>query len=473
MTAAVLAVALLSAAAASARSLGRAINVSCTGQAALVAAINSANSAGGGTINLPAGCHIELFTADNGENGLPVITTPIVVNGNHATIDGTGSVRVFEVDGPGGKLWLRDVRITGGSADDGGGIANFGGSVRLNSSQVIGNTATDAGGGIASATFDPSSPARLVLIDSDVNGNSQTSNDSTTALGGGGIANLDGSAVLLRSDVLRNTAQGFVGGGIANGDYLGTGGSSTMTLDYTCVNGNSAPNAGGGGIQNLLGSVTLYGSQVDNNTSLNGGGISSGSAGTSGTAKLRIHDSQVNGNTATAGGGGEGPPVAAGGIANGSMTWIDHSQIERNNAPHGIGGGIVNHGRMIVKSSQVSGNTAAAGGFSGSGAGILNSEGPPGTTPANLTLVWTRVIHNTAGSGGYGGGIANGVPLPAGPPPLVGGTVSLWHTLVAGNFAGHGGGIFSNGGTVKLHAGSKVTANAVDNCEPTSLPCGP
>ena len=333
-----------------------------------------------------------------------------------------------------------------------------------------GNTASDAGGGIASGTFDPSSVANLMVIDSIVSGNQQTSNDSNTALGGGGIANLDGTVLLLRSDVIGNSAQGFVGGGIANGDYLGTGGDSALTLDYSCVNGNAAPNAGGGGIQNLLGTVTLNGSQVNGNTSLNGAGISSGNAGSPGTAKLTLHYSQVNANTASAGGGGGGPPVAAGGIANGSKARIDHSQVEHNKAPNGIGAGIVNHGLMTVKSSEVSGNTASASGFNGSGGGILNSEGPPGTTPAVLTLIRTRVIHNSAGSGGYGGGIANGVPLP-GPMPLIGGKLVLWHTIVAANTAAHGGGIFNNLGTVKLFAASKVTGNTPDNCEPTLGTC--
>ena len=77
------------------------------------------------------------------------------MNGNGATIDGTGAVRVFEVDGPGGNLSLNNVTITGGSADNGGGIENVGGTVTLNFSTVTRNTATDAGGGIASATFDP------------------------------------------------------------------------------------------------------------------------------------------------------------------------------------------------------------------------------------------------------------------------------------------------------------------------------
>jgi len=163
---------------------GTSMSVPCTGQAALVAAINAANSAGGGTINLAAGCDYALTTADNGENGLPVVTTRIGVNGNGATIDGTCAVRVFEVDGPGGNLSLQNVTITGGSADIGAGIENAGGSMTLNQSQVTGNSAAVAGGGIASATFDPSSVAQLTLNNSSVTDNNQSAGPADGGLGG-------------------------------------------------------------------------------------------------------------------------------------------------------------------------------------------------------------------------------------------------------------------------------------------------
>ena len=91
------------------------------------------------------------------------------MNGNGATIDGTGKVRVFEVDGPGGNLTLNNVTVTGGAATDfGGGIANMGGVVTLNHSRVTRNMAAEAGGGIASATFDPASVAKLTLNNSAV-----------------------------------------------------------------------------------------------------------------------------------------------------------------------------------------------------------------------------------------------------------------------------------------------------------------
>ena len=98
------------------------VNVPCSsGAAGLVAAVNAANGSGGGTINLAWRCTYALTTADNGENGLPVVTSRIAVNGNGATISGSGAVRIFEVDGPGGNLSLQNVTLTGGSASDFGG----------------------------------------------------------------------------------------------------------------------------------------------------------------------------------------------------------------------------------------------------------------------------------------------------------------------------------------------------------------
>jgi hypothetical protein len=54
----------------------------------LVDAINAANLAGGGTLNLAHRCDYQLTTSpDDSENGLPPITTPITINGSQATIE--------------------------------------------------------------------------------------------------------------------------------------------------------------------------------------------------------------------------------------------------------------------------------------------------------------------------------------------------------------------------------------------------
>jgi hypothetical protein len=449
-------------------------NVPCS-TAALVSAINAANSAGGGTINLAPGCHYSLTAPDNGENGLPVVTSQIAVNGNGATIDGTDSVRILEVDGPGGNLSMQNVTLTGGSAADfGGAIANIGGTVSLNHSQVTGNTAGDAGGGIASATFDPSSVAKLTLNNSSVTDNQQTSpsTEEDGGLGGGGIVSILGTATLNHSRVNGNDAQGFVGGGIATGDYFNfSSTSSVLTLNGSQVDNNTAPNAGGGGgIQNLLGSVTVNNSEVNGNTSPNGGGIASGSGGNVAplVSHLTLNNSRVNGNTATlVPVQGEGPPFAGAGIANGGEASLNNSEVDNNTASHAAGAGIVNHGRMTVNNSEVNGNNAAGSGLAASGGGILNAQGPPGTDTTTLTLNNSRVNNNHAG--GDGGGIANGVPFPG--MGLTGGALALHNTQVTGNSAAHGGGIFNSGGSVAL-SNTAVTGNTPDNCEPPGTIAG-
>ena len=66
--------------------------------------------------------------------------------------------------------------------------------------------------------------------------------------------------------------------------------------------------------------------------------------------------------------------------------------------------------------------------------------------------------------------IANGVPLP-GPMPLVGGALKLVNSLVIGNTAAAGGGIFNNLGTVTVLK-ALITGNHPDNCEPTGTITG-
>jgi hypothetical protein len=158
-----------------------------------------------------------------------------------------------------------------------------------------------------------------------------------------------------------------------------------------------------------------------------------------------------------------GPPIAAGGLANGGSAILNQSEVDNNTASHTSGGGIVNHATMTLNHSRVVGNSAAGEGVLSSGGGIVNADGPPGTPPAVLTLNQSAVDDNSAG--GDGGGIANGIPL-GGPMPLVGGQITMNQSEVVGNSALHGGGVFNSGGTVALH-NSRIVDNTPDNCEPS------
>src|SRR5262249_57932246 len=158
--------------AATAAAASASVSVACGDSVGLVAAMNTVNAAGGGSIDLAAGCTYSLTTRDNtvmGGNGLPVVVSPITINGKNATIAGNKTnFRIVAIDGTsGGSLTLNGVTITGGhvsgmmAAGAGGGILNLSGALTLNSAVVTHNFASDAGGGIANgfgatATFSKS-----------------------------------------------------------------------------------------------------------------------------------------------------------------------------------------------------------------------------------------------------------------------------------------------------------------------------
>jgi hypothetical protein len=386
--------------------------------AALIAAISAANSRGGGTINLAPGCTYRLTTVNNsnptnpivGANGLPVITTPVTINGAHTTIARSSSApsfRLFEVDGPGGSLKLNNLTLTGGSSPAGGALLNAEGAVTLNHSRVIGNTAAMGGGGLASGVIDPN----------------------------------------------------------------GVGPIGTLTLNFSQVTGNTALSGGGGGLLNHAGTATLNFSQVTGNTSGGGGGgIASGpgNGGTAGSSTLVLAGSQVNHNTSTG-----GPMAGAGGIANGGVATITGSQVNENTAPGAPGGGILNHGTMTITGSQVNGNTAPtdSSGDLGDGGGIANINfdlvlGVPNPPPSGvLTIIGSQVNGNSAS--GLGGGIADVGINTDGTPTAPAGTLTLKFVLVTGNTAGvDGGGLYTSPGSPVSFKASLIIKNKPDNCVP-------
>ncbi len=395
-----------------------AVNVPCSGSeggaAGLIAAINTANSSGGGTINLARRCTYQLTSADNvnpipmlgGANGLPVVTTQITMNGHDTTIAGNGAgFRIFEVDGPTGNLTLQDLTLTGGASPAGGAIFNIEGAVTLNHSQVTGNTATLGGGGIASGVVDPSHLGPI------------------------------GTLTLNHSHVNANTVLGIPGMG-----------------------------GGGGGILNHAGTATLNFSQVNGNTSAGGGGgIASGSGGTAGSATLILKFSQVNNNTSNG-----GMMSGAGGIANGGVATITLSEVNNNTAPGGAGGGILNHGTMTINLSEVNGNHAPNNGVSdGVGGGIANLNfGLPGT--GALTVNLSEVNDNSA-SGPGGGIFETGFNMDGSLAP--GGPLVLNHSQVRDNTSVAGGGIFATAGSPVTLKHTSVRDNTPDNCfPPGSIP---
>ncbi|MET7539096.1 hypothetical protein [Streptomyces sp. NPDC005507] len=249
--------------------------VACS-ETALRTAINTANSTpGGDTLNLRPGCLYKLTTE------LPAITSPVVINGNLATITRTsGTFRILTVNG--GNLTLRSAVLSNGDATGspvqngaggaivvtgngtlnlsgsvirnnhaafGGGVSVFSGSVaNLSADTFTGNSATQNGGGLVS-------DGTVTVNLSQFRGNSAGS-------AGGGIASI-GTLTVNVSNIVNNTAPNG-GGGLANGVPSASGGTSKVTASN--ISNNSASGVNPGGIYNNGGTVTLHADRVAANT---------------------------------------------------------------------------------------------------------------------------------------------------------------------------------------------------------------
>jgi hypothetical protein len=308
----------------------------------------------------------------------------VIVSGLGTVIDGNGRSRVFNIYNR-ANVTLKDLTVTHGTADAGGGILNTGALTLVHttvmSNLAVGNPTGSVGGGI-SQTGIAGGPVSLRLSDgSIVLGNA-------AAVAGGGIANTacggNASVTIDESSVTGNAVTnptgtfGSVGGGILNTTFTdapvcsGGGVASVVLDDGASVDHNSAPTAAGGIINNTSGpgaaTVTLNdGSGIRDNTAGVGGGVLNTtnfpSAPT--TAVVRLSDdSTVSNNTASQVGGGILNSAVG---ATGSTTKValqDASTVTMNTAPFG-GGGIWTTQPAVV--------TGAAGRVTGN---VVNDCGP-------------------------------------------------------------------------------------------------
>jgi hypothetical protein len=351
-----------------------------SGERGLINAIHNATN--GDVLSLAQGCIYTLTDHDNsdpnlGDNGLPVISQRLTIEGNGATITRAQSAskfRIFEI-ASGGDLTLINLTVDNGDADDGGDI-------------TLNKWRKGRGGGIYNLGI-------LKVINSIFSHNIST-------LGGGGIGNGDpsdfnpnnptsvASGNLTLSDTVLFGNSSFIGGAIANGL------TSTMNLTGSTISLNTGVGGGVGNQGNaIMDKCTISG----NISATNGGGILNG-------GRLFLTNSPVTGNSATAGDGG--------GILNvaGAIATLTHSDVSGNSATSD-GGGIANGGHMTLTQSNVTANNAGQ-----NGGGIANKSGA-----ATLALTHSDVTDNKAGQVQNGGGIFN----------QTGNTVTLNQSTVAGN----------------------------------------
>jgi CSLREA domain-containing protein len=310
-------------------SLREAITAANTNTASGPGAGECAAGSGADTISF-AGNYTITLSAGFGQ--LPIVTSPITINGNgaantviraHASPN-TATMRVFYVNS-GGNLTLNRVTVRNGRCngsctllvDSGGGILNFG-TLKVTSSVITANSASSLGGGIYSQL------ATLTVTNSVVRGNS--------ADHGGGIES-SGTLTVAKSTFSGNSTPGL-GGGIDS--------SGTLTVTNSTFSGNSAFD--GGGIAHS-GSSTV--AKVTNSTfsgnsaELFGGGIFS-----SDNSILTVTNSTLSGNAASGAGAAGGGIYKFAGTGSGTVT-LKNTIVANSTDGGNCAGTIINGGNNL------------------------------------------------------------------------------------------------------------------------------
>ncbi|MGQ0620080.1 MAG: choice-of-anchor Q domain-containing protein [Panacagrimonas sp.] len=266
-----------------------------------------------------------------GNNGLPIITSAITIQGNNSTIAravGAPAFRIFMIDQ--GHLSLNQTTVTGGITSDtagqnytrtGGGVFVRSGSLTLTNSTVSGNVAGIYGGGVSVGGF--SGGANAVIENSTISGNTSgyrgggvfglvsgiavsnsTISGNRSGQRGGGLDNIYGTMTVTDSTVSGNVIELF-GGGVHGQSQTG----ATTTLTRTLVSGNvSVAGAGGAEITgNINGAIVSGGSNLFGHGGLSTGlalanftqgpsDLTATSDGTDSTALLDILDTVLDDN---------------------------------------------------------------------------------------------------------------------------------------------------------------------------------
>ncbi|MFE4776038.1 hypothetical protein [Streptomyces sp. NPDC056713] len=324
-------------------------HISC-GQTALKNAIRNLNMAGGGSLRLARNCVYTLTTPDNStsgsNNGLPVITTRVTVDGNGSTIrrstkQGTPDFRIFQIKSP-GHLTLSNLTIRDGRAQGvGGGIwlSEAGTSLTLRDVEIRNNAAftspnfTSSGGGI------------------DNDGGTVTARDTVIADNfagnGGGMDQDDGTASIRNSKIIDNTSSSSGGGIWASG---------TLSLTDSTVSGNSGSYGGvqgfgaGGGMNLSQATTRLTRTTVSHNTQ--GGPVGDGGGIRNSDGRLTVDASTIYANRTT------GAGARGGGLANvnGATATLTHSSVTYNVANTDPGGILNEGGTVNLVSTRVENN---------------------------------------------------------------------------------------------------------------------
>ncbi|MDR1900829.1 MAG: cadherin-like beta sandwich domain-containing protein [Treponema sp.] len=348
-----------------------------------------------------------------------------------------------------------DLTITGGNADNGGGVrVEENGKFTMNGGTISGNSARDDGGGVAI------SKGSFIMNGGIITGN-------TTDDNGGGVAICDGGSFTMNGGTISGNESVSDGHGAAI-----LGGNSSFTMNGGTISGNTTHNSGsgsGGGVHINGGAFTMHGGNIIENSANNGGGVYIYNGGRFAMDGASI----ISGNSADSSGGGVY-------VGNNDSFTMSGGTISENSSS-GSGGGVhINGGSFDMYGGSVSANTGGGvcvdnggsfdmyggsvsantdrgvyvynGSFTLSGGSAISGNNGGGVyfTGSSFTMNGGSVSGNTAGSYETTGG---GVYVYNGGFAMSGGSVS-------GNTAQYGGGVYIGGGGSFAMYGGSVSRNS-------------
>ncbi len=346
------------------------------------------------------------------------ISTPLTIAGPGAAqliINGHSATRIFNLNANTAisGVTIFNANATGGP---GGGILINSGAITLTHSTILSNTANGDGGGIYLSS------GSLFITGSLLSANAAAAFSGS----GNGLYIKAAAASIVNSALLSNTSDGGYNPG---GAVYNDGGA--LTVSGSTFSGNNAYYSVGGAIDNDSGALTIDNSTFITNTAANGGAIFN-------LGVMTVTNSSFISNTGTYNTAAIGNDAAA------SLSGVTIRGNTAGTLTNGWGGGIRNSGTLAISDSTINGNTAL--GQPASGGGIYNT--------GQLTLTNSTISDNTAnGTGSQGGGIYS----------VMTSTVNLNFVTIAHNSAGTGGG----GGLVANNSGGFSTGPATINFKNT------
>jgi predicted outer membrane repeat protein len=347
-----------------------------------------------------------------------------ISNGYDATL--SGGITVI-----GGLLTLNSVEMNNNHGASGGAVGGFGGQtakIRVNSSWLHGNSASNGAGALFGQNAD------LRLTDTALTDNSTAGSGGAVSLGGGSMTATDcrftgnsaasggaiatsASVTLTRATVSGNTASG--GGGAvafgsssaaislidstasgnsaANGGVIATTFGGTVTLTNSTLSGNTATGSGGGIYAKKYLHANLLNATISGNAAASGGGVWTEPSGSYGTTALNFVNSIVSANSGGASPDMGGSTAELSGHNNLFGTALNVAPINNagndnifTNSP-GLGS-LQDNGGTTLTRALLAGSLAIEAGSNAATAGLTTDQRGPG---------YARVINGIVDIGAY------------------------------------------------------------------------